>query len=240
MPKSYRDRPQQPQRLGTATRSPRAVRAATRSVPAPGANASVKVSGQTTTELEAGDRSLSSFPACRTDLRRLPSRAKQGAGRFGARPPARFSAVLSPGQRRAALAARAATGDAVATRAAQGTRPMAYMAAGRSRPLVIVRVELRLVRGHVHVGRAVRGARLAGQAQVEGLPDLLVAPRGREGSPWNISVSTLARPRVEWTSSRGRPVGGAHGGRIVSPAAADTDAAQSRRAAAKPLSPSKE
>ena len=76
---------------------------------------------------------------------------------------------------------------------------------GRPRPRpprVVVMRELRLVRRHVHVDRAVRQAALAGQAQVERVTYLGRAPAVGHHLAGSISHSRWARPRVECCSSR--------------------------------------
>ena len=137
MPKSYSVRPQQAQPTGTATVSPRASNAPTMSL----RRARVERVGESVGPHDHGGRPRAPGPVrpgtlperspcsspCRGEARRRAARGDAGEA-FQARrrdrgaPGRRWPAVPSPA-------------DAVAARAAQGSRPMAYMAAGRRRPL---------------------------------------------------------------------------------------------------------
>src|SRR5215203_770987 len=95
-----------------------------------------------------------------------------------------------------------------------------------ARPALVVVVEkLGLVGGHVHPGGALRAARLAGQAEVEGFADLLAAP----AVPDHAALQHLeekARPapgRVLLLA--GRHEAGAHRAAPLAAALADADAA---------------
>src|SRR5579863_185068 len=112
-----------------------ALNASTRSAPSSGLNASVKVSGQMTTELSPGARSLTCGKSRLDVLLNPPPGANRGVGRLLVIPATRFRAGPTKGARTVALVNRAVAGHAVAARAAHGSRPMAYIAAGLSRPL---------------------------------------------------------------------------------------------------------
>ena len=82
-------------------------------------------------------------------------------------------------------------------------KPKAIGVARAEAAFVIVGEELGLVGGHVDVDGAIAFAAFAGEAEVEGVLDVLALPAvGRATSPFIISQSRRARPRVECFSSR--------------------------------------
>ena len=92
--------------------------------------------------------------------------------------------------------------------------------------LVVVRQELRAVGGDVHVGRTLGLARLAGEAQVERLLDVLVVPRAVDHLALeHLEQHVRAAARAVLLFER-RHVARAHGAVVALAALAHPDAAQ--------------
>ena len=99
---------------------------------------------------------------------------------------------------------------------------------GRQPALVVVGEELGLVRRHVHADRALRLAGLAGEAQVEGAPDLLALPAAADDlAPQHLEEQARAAARRVLLLA-GRAEARAHRAAVVAPALAHADAAERR------------
>src|SRR5690348_1328680 len=85
--------------------------------------------------------------------------------------------------------------------------------------------EFGLVGGHVHAGRALRPAPLAGQAEVERLAHLLAAPAVAHHLPLQHLVEEPGPAARGVPLVAGRPIAGAHDPTRVPPAPADPHAA---------------
>src|ERR1041385_5449422 len=106
------------------------------------------------------------------------------------------------------------------------------MGAGPEPALVVLVQELRLVGGHVDADRAVAGARLAGQAQIEGVAHLCRAPAVLNRlAPHQLLEQAGPAPGGVVLLPRGPVTGTHHTARVAAaPADADTAAYRSREA----------
>ncbi len=210
----------------------RASRTATRSTATGGRKASVNVSGQTTTVASL------IVPAGRGDAaaaERAPGEARHGPRGRQPREPAHCppepgGAQHGVGQpRHAGRHARR-----------PGQEPQGIHRPGAQPAGVVVVEELGLVGGHVHLGRAVDGAALAREAQVQRIAHVAAAPGGRgrlalEHLDEQLRAATRRVPLVARDAERR-----AHRPGVIAQAAAHADASLGRPLERVPSAPEHE